>query len=545
MAKKSHISGQMALKQGIFREAVDYFRQRPDEFCEDVCGIKLNLYQKIMMRGFFRYNYVCYVMCRGLGKTFISMLCVVIYCLLYSGTKAGIIAPSFRQGKLLIQEKYKDEFCRWSSFIAGEEKDFVCNNAKAKIIFYNGSFIEAFPVGVGSGQNAAAKIRGARLNLALVDEAAYVPQDIIENVLIPMLIVQADYEVGKETDSERANKLVMTSTANYRFNHLYKTFCDWTANMMQPDNTEFFTLTLPWQVGVRCKLFKESFILQQKQKLSNEKFQMEYEGIFPKLIDGAWITYQDLIACSDLEHVEISGVSGFEYIMSLDVARVNGGDNSILNVFKLHWFKDHIECDLVYTVSMNGEKFEKQAKTVRNTLKKFPQTIRIFMDTNGLGVGLADELAKDYYDEQEEKWYPPLIDMNNEEQMSKIINGAALIYGIKATAEINHNMGMAIKTFTQKHWLHMYSMQTDESRKVDLTSEEEKLLLESEETRMEILNIQNRPINGSIYVKFFSTSNRKDRWSAMCMGLYGAQIIFEERNNKQKEMEVMIMISKR
>lgn len=545
MAKKTFVSGQMAVKQQIFREAVDYFRQRPDEFCEDVCGIKLNLYQKIMMRGFFKYNYVCYVMCRGLGKTFISMLCVVIYCLLYAGTKAGIIAPSFRQGKLLIQEKYKDEFCRWSPFILGEEKSFTCNNAKAKIEFYNGSFIEAFPVGVGSGQNAASKIRGARLNLALVDEAAYVPQDIIENVLIPMLIVQADYVVGKQTDSDRDNKLVMTSTASYRFNHLYKTFCDWTNNMMNPNNKEYFTLTLPWQVGVRCKLFKESFILQQKQKLSTEKFQMEYEGIFPKLIDGAWVEYQDLVACSDLKHVEMRGVNGFEYIMSLDVARVDGGDNSILNVFKLHWFKDHVECDLIYTVSMNGVKFERQAQIVRETLKRFPQTIRIFMDTNGLGIGLSDELAKDYYDEQEDKWYPPLIDMNNEEQMSKIVNGAALIYGIKATAEINHNMGMAIKTFTQKHWLHMYSMHTDEQRTIDLSSEEEKLLLEAEETRMEVLNIKNNPISGSVYVKFFSTSKRKDRWSALCMGLYGAQIVFKERNQKEKTMEVMFKVSKR
>ena len=97
---------------------------------------------------------------RGLGKTFLSMLALVIYALLYPNSKIGIIAPSFRQGKLLIQEKYKDEFCQWSPFLVGEEQSFVCNNAKARIDFYNGSFIEAFPVGVGSGTNAAAKIRG-------------------------------------------------------------------------------------------------------------------------------------------------------------------------------------------------------------------------------------------------------------------------------------------------------------------------------------------------------------------------------------------------
>lgn len=545
MAKKRNISGQTKLRQDIFAEALEYFRRKPDIFIITVLGIKLNVYQRLMVRAFFKYDYCMFITSRGLGKTFIATLCLVTWCLLYPNQKCGVIGPSFRQAKLILQEKYKDELTRMSPFIAGEEKGFVCNNAKARVDFYNNSHIECFPVGVGSGQNAAAKIRGARLNICLVDECVYVPQDIIENVLIPMLIVKSGYEVGQKTDNGIRNKLLMTSSAGYRFNHIYSRYCKWTEEMLKPDNKQYFTLTLPWTIGVKVGLFPEDFVMQQKATMSKEKFEMEYEGIFPKLIDGAWVTYQDIMDCSDLNHIETSGIPEFEYIMSLDVARVEGGDNSVINVYKLHWFKDHVECDLVYTIGLNGKTFAEQARVVRTLLKKYPRVIRIFMDTNGLGVGLADELAKDYYDTEEEKWYPPLIDMNNEEQMKKIINGAALIYGIKASAEINHNMGMAIKTFTQKKWLHMYSMQADETRQIDLSSDEERLLLETEETRMEILNIQNKPINGSVYVKFFSTSKRKDRWSAMCMGLYGAQIIFKERTAKDKKMEVLFSVSRR
>lgn len=518
----------------------------PDEFCEDVIGIKLNVYQKIMLRCIFRYDYIMFIMCRGLGKTFLAMLALVIYALLYPNSKIGIIAPSFRQGKLLIQEKYKDEFCTWSPFLVGEEESFVCNNAKARIDFYNNSFIEAFPVGVGSGTNAAAKIRGARLNVALVDEGVYVPEEIIENVLIPMLIVKSGYEVGKkDIESDISNKLIITSSAGYRFNHLYARYCKWTEEMIKEDNTKYFTMTLPWKVGVAVGLFKEDFIMQQKANMIQERFEQEYEGIFSKLVDGSWVSYTDLQQCSDLYKIETAGVKGYEYIMSLDVARVQGGDNSILNVYKLHWCKDHVECDFVYTKSMNGEKFENQARVVRQTLKKFPNTIRIFMDTMGLGQGLADELAKPYYDEESDIWYPPIIDMNDEEQASKVPDGIKLIYGIKATAEINHNMGMAIKTFTQKRWLHMYNMAADEQRKIDLSSEEDRLLLETEETRMEILNIQNKPISNSTYIKFFSKSSRKDRWSAMCMGLYGAQLLAKEKFSKDHGMEFMVGVSSR
>lgn len=495
------------------------------------------------MRAFFRYNYVMFITCRGIGKTFISALCLVIYCLLYPNVRAGVISGSFRQAKLVLQEKY-EEIKRMSPFVASEEKDYKCNNAVAKLVFFNSSYIECFPVGIGSGTNAAARIRGARLNLALCDEAVYVNEDIINNVLIPMLIVQAEYSVGG-AQTDRSNKLVMTSSAGYRFNHLYPRYVEWTKKMLEPDNKDYFTLSLPYQVGVACGLFKQEFIEQQRSMMSKERFEQEYEGIFSKLVDGSWISYTDLQQCSDLYKIETSGVQGYEYIMALDVARVQGGDNTILDVFKLHWAKDHVECDFVYTKSMNGATFEDQCKMVRQTLKKFPNTIRIFMDTMGLGQGLADELAKPYYDEESDMWYPPIIDMNDEERVSKVPDGIKLIYGIKASAEINHNMGMAIKTFTQKHWIHMYNMAADEQRKIDLTSEEDRLLLETEETRLEILNIQNKPISNSIYIKFFSRSSRKDRWSAMCMGLYGAQLLAKEKFSNDNGMELMISVSRR
>lgn len=474
------------------------------------------------------------------------MLAVVIYALLYPSSKIGIIAPSFRQGKILIQEKYKDEFCRWSPFLVAEEENFVCNTAKARIDFYNGSFIEAFPVGVGSGTNAAAKIRGARLNVALVDEGVYVPEEIIENVLIPMLIVQSGYEVGKkESDSDISNKLLITSSAGYRFNHLYKRYTKWTEEMLKENNVKYFTMTLPWRVGVAVGLFKEDFIMQQKNTMIKERFDQEYEGIFPKLVDGAWVSYSDLQQCSDLYTVETSGDKDSEYIMSLDVARVDGGDNTVLDVYKMHWFKDHVELDLVYILSMNGEKFEVQASKIRGILKRFPNTKRIFMDVMGVGKGVADELSKRFYDEEDDVWLPPITDMNNEEHLKEIPDGLQLIYGLKATAELNHNMGMAIKTYTQKRWLHMYNMAADENRKIDLSSEEEKMLLETEETRMEILNIQNTPQSNTVYLKFFSKSRRKDRWSALCMGVYGAELMAKERFNKDNGMEFVVGISKR
>lgn len=529
----------LQFKKDIYSEAVDYFRSHPDVFVEDVMEIKLNLYQKVLIRAFFKFSFNCWVLCRGTGKTWLGLLCLVVYCLLNPGTKAGIIAPAFRQGKLAIQEKYKDELCRMSPFLDQEESGFVCSTQKARIEWWNGSWIEAFPIG-----NDGSKIRGARLHVILIDETAYVPKFIIETVVKPMMIVKRGYQVGKSQDDYEGNKLLLTSTASYRFNHLYPLFVNYIHRMIEPGNTQYFAMTLPYTVGVACGLFDEEIVKQQRDVMSDMEFEMEYLGRFPRLIENAWIKYDDIQACSDLSHIETEGYSGFEYVMSIDVARVEGQDNTIIDVFKLHWFTDHCEADLVYTRSLNGKTFSEQAESVREVIRKFQGIIRIFQDTVTIGQGLSDELAKDYYCIETEKWYPPLIDMNDPAAMEKLpqTKGVPIISGIRATPEINHRMGYAIKTYTEKKWLHLYPLHVEETK--DLTLEERTLLLESEATRMEVMNMETRGMTGG-WIQFGTKSRRKDRWSALGMALYGILQIVEERANKEQEIDAYVAVSRR
>ena len=118
--------------------------------------------------------------------------------------------------------------------------------------------------------------------------------------------------------------------------------------------------------------------------------------------------------------------------------------------------------------------------------------------------------------------------------------GVPIIYGIKATPEINHRMGYAVKTFTEKGWLHMYPFKVEENR--DLRLEEKQVLMEAEATRMEIMNIETMGVTGA-WLRFGTKSKRKDRWSAMGMGLYGARMIYDERTNAEDNSEPIIRFS--
>lgn len=522
----------------LYASALEYYRQKPDVFIEEVCEIKLNIYQKLLVRAFFKRSFMTWILSRGLGKTWLGVLCIVVYCILTPNTKAGIIAPSFRQAKNALEEKLLNEICGMSPFIDQEIEDKKCSIQRAFVKFYNGSWIEAYPLG-----SDGAKVRGARLHVVLIDEGAYVPKVIIDNVVTPMLIVKGQYEVGQVQSDSGGNKILITSSASYRSNHLYTTYVEWTKKMVE-ENSKYFTMTLPYHIGVKVGLFDEEIIKKAQLDMSEMDFAMEYLGRFPKLIDGSWIKYDDIMACKTLEHIEVKGNELFEYIMSLDVARISGNDNTICQVWKMIYKKDHLEMDLVYAISMNGLSFSVQNERVRDVLRQFPKTSHIFMDTNGLGIGLADEMAKPFFNAETETWEKPLIDMNDSDAMSQIANtgGIPLIYGIKANLTINHLMGHVVKKYTEEQWLHFYKENADEE--IDIDYEKESLLEETKQTILEILNIVPKGTTNNL-VQFRTKGKRKDRWSATNMAVYGGDMIFKERQKKTENDDYCIAVMRR
>lgn len=532
-------------RRKLLAKSIVSFRQCPEIFCERVLEIKLNLYQKVLLRAFFDSKYSLWVLSRGLGKTWLGALALCIYCMLYKGTFAGVVAPSFRQSKILVEDKIIKDLMERSPFLRSEISKSIVSQAEARIEFYNGSRIMAIPTGDGT------KIRGYRFHVIMADEYAQIPKEILDIVVNPMMNVKRGYEVGKtDYDDALGNRLLITSSAYYQHNHLFhltKQYIDEVAS----GNDKYFVGILDYSVGIKVGLFDDDHIEKEKKRLSALDFGMEYECIFPNLAENAWISPDDLVECSVLKHIETNGIKDYEYIMSIDVARVEGNDNTIIHILKLVPRKGYVQKQLVYTKSMNGEKFEEQARQVRLLLRKFPNTIRVFMDTNGLGVGLADELSKPFFDIEEQKEYPPLIDMNDEQAVREITNGIPLIFGIKPSAEINHKMGMAVKTATQKHHLKMYSVEAGDDKVMDdeaLTLEEEMLVLEAEATRRECIMIQAKP-NGN-YFKFEPVikkgkGSRKDRWSALGFALYGAELIAEEKNKPEKSVCVGAVSTRR
>jgi hypothetical protein len=67
MAKKA-FSNKQRKRMALVGEAIAFYRRFPDRFCEEILEIKLNLYQKVLMRAYFGKKYSMWVLSRGLGR---------------------------------------------------------------------------------------------------------------------------------------------------------------------------------------------------------------------------------------------------------------------------------------------------------------------------------------------------------------------------------------------------------------------------------------------------------------------------------------------
>lgn len=521
------------LKKKLLTEKIEYYRNHIDVFCEEYLGIPLNLYQKVALRAMAKYNFIVLVWSRGLGKTWLSAIYVCCMAILYPNLRIGVIAPSFRQSKMLVEDKIDNDLCIRSDALRQEIVDY--KNGTDQIIrkFANNSQIIAIPIG-----NSGSKIRGGRFSIIIADEYAQMNPNIVQSVIKPMMVAKLDYKVDAQEDEEFFDmKFIAISSAYFKFNHLYEFFKDTLIQIANGSNKHYASC-LDYRVGIDVGLYNESVIEEAKRTYSKLDFDMEYNATFPDLSDDNWINPLDLIACSNLMVMDLEFDEDYKYIMGLDVARTTGNDNTAIAILKLvpDKKKKVLEKHLVYQKVLNGKTFNEQASAIRRILNKFPCD-EIHMDTTGLGLGLSDELAKPSIDPITNEIEPPLCDVNNEEHKKDIPDGNFIIHGHKFSLDFNHQLGMSVKQNTQKRLFRLYSQEALD-RVENPTVEEIMVLDEAEKTRREIMSIEAKPRGNFLTFdvpRGGMSEGRKDRWTATGLALLGADNIekdmFRDKNN--------------
>ena len=531
------------LKKKLLAEKIEYYRQHIDVFCEEYLGIPLNLYQKIALRAMAKYNFIVLVWSRGLGKTWTSAIYVCCMAILYPNLRIGIIAPSFRQSKMLVEDKIDNDLCIRSDALRQEIVE--AKNGTDQLIrkFANNSQIIAIPVG-----NSGSKIRGGRFSIIIADEYAQMNPTIVQSVIKPMMVAKLDYKVDAKEDEDFFDmKFISISSAYFKFNHLYEFFKD-TVEQIAHGSKKHYASCLDYKVGLDVGLYNESVIEEAKRTYSKLDFDMEYDATFPDLSDNNWISPTDLMACSNLMEMDLEFDDRYQYIMGLDVARTSGNDNTAIVVLKLVPDKKNkkLEKHLIYQKVLNGKTFNEQSTEIRKILNKFPCD-EIHMDTTGIGLGLLDELAKPSVDLLTGEVEPPLCDINNEEHKKEIPDGNFIIHGHKFSLDFNHQLGISVKQNTQNRTFRMYSQEALD-KVANPTIEEVMVLDEAEKTRREIMSIETKPRGNFLTFNVprgGMSEGRKDRWTATGLALLGADSIENKMFREKQDVKPIGVVGRR
>jgi hypothetical protein len=390
----------------------------------DLLGVDLAPVQRIILRDMWFKNFVITVAGRGAGKTFLLGLNAVLHALLYPGYRVGLIGPSFRQSKMIFLEV---ERLYQKSPILREacEKRPVRGSDTCYLRFRgtdqsNGSFIEALPIGVDG-----AKIRGSRFYLIEVDELAQVPPQIVDMVLRPMAAVSLE-PMQKVRERERqehlisqgmatkedfigdsANKMVMTSSGYFKFNHMWHRMKSyWKAMQEEGENTKYAVHQIPYQLLPESFLDEEN-IKEAKRTMSRVEFAMEYEATMVSDSDG-FFKASMLEACTtgSTFSVRLSGEANKEYVLGVDP---NQGGTASCGVVIVEVGSPH---KIVYVKELKKKTTQEMTIELQHLTDIF-NIVRIFMDSQGGGKPLRDLMQEGY------NGHIPILDMDDDNTKGK------------------------------------------------------------------------------------------------------------------------------
>jgi len=235
-------------------ELKERLRKDPVVFAEAVLGFKPFSYQGELLRCQSKRIVACWA--RQTGKTSAIAVKVIHFAFTGANTTTLIVSRGLRQSMIM--------FGVIERFVMAHPvlRRSVVKSTRTSIELKNGSQIIALPCGPDG-----ASLRGYTAHLVVMDEAAFMPEDVIASVIFPML-------------ATTNGSAIMLSTPWGRDHIFYRGF----------KNPNY------WSQHVRaeeCPRISKEFLEEQRQDIGDLRYKMEYEAEFVE--DENSFFKQDLI----------------------------------------------------------------------------------------------------------------------------------------------------------------------------------------------------------------------------------------------------------
>ena len=534
---------------------IAFWREYPDIFVDFMVRgnstetkegeFKFYFYQRVFLRTVMRYQYVYAVFPRAYSKSFLTVMAMMTRCILYPDAHLFVTSGGKEQGASILSSKVT-EICR---LIPAFNKEIDWRRGKTQVgkdnvkyVFKNGSTLD----------NLAARetSRGQRRHGGVMEECVGINDDILREVIIPVMAVSRRAKDGTVNEHEPLNKSqVYITTAGYKGTYPYDRLIGMLVRMvMQPERC--MVLGGTWRTPVAMGLQSKTFIKDQKEEgtYNEASFEREYESIWSGSTEDAFFNSEvfdrnRILKQPEYEASGRSSKSSF-YVLSADVGRK--GCDTVVCVFKCTPQPQGASIKtLVNIYTLSDEHFEDQSIKLKRLYYKY-NAKRLVIDANGMGIGLLDYLIKPQVDPDTGDTYPDFGVYNDEDGYYKKYRTPTCeqdaVYQVKANAPINteaHANARSqlasgkVKMLIDERAAKVKLMGTKlgQNMKPEERAEYLKPFTLTSILKEEMMNLREENEGVNIILKQANRGVRKDKFSAFEYGLY---YIKQEEDNKKK-----------
>lgn len=512
----------------------------------------LFFYQRITLRALMRFKDVFGTAPRAFSKSFITILAMILQCIFIPGTKRFICAPNKTQAAQIAKEKIVEIYDRWpllrKEVLGGEISDTPGNFGKDYVTlkFRNGSQFDV--VGALDSQ------RGGRRHGGLIDEVRDHDETPINEVVLPLLNVSRRLPDNTVNEKEPNQQRIFMTSAGVKTSFAYDLLIDdFIDSIIHPKST--FVFGCDYRVPVIHGLLDKTYInkLKTSSSFKEESFAREYASLWSGSSEEAWFNFDKLTKYRKIKNPETSAKfranSNQFYLLSVDVGRLN--DQTVCCVFRVNvsgegkYFATLVN---LYVLGRQAETktFNRQVIDLKRIIKKF-NPLEVVIDTNGLGIGFADEMIREQVDEFGNIYEP--LGFKNDEDFLKVQpkDAMCILYGIKANGPLNSKIhgnaytrinGGLVRFLIKEQEAKNALLSTKVGQKMTVKQRVQRLMPHEMTTKLfeEMANLRLRRTGVSLDIVLEQINPRypKDKYSAFAYGLWRIKELEEEQNKKRR-----------
>lgn len=546
-----------------------FFLKYPDYFIDMLTPknshFKLYAYQRIMLRIFFRYQYVFGTFSRGASKSFIEIMANFLLDIMKPGLKNSVTAAgSKQQGRDIANEKINEI----KALFPALEKEIMSLNVGKDYLdlkTYNNSELNI----VGCHNTS----RGGRKHLGVIEEAFDVDVTTLNEVILPLFNVKRRTVTGYENSDEFDEQVWYVTTAGFYDTEICKKQIEMLKHMCNTmkytGNGTYFVFGSDYELPLYHGLLKQSKIdsIKKDPSFSQISFDREYGSKWVKFSDKSFFKLDIINNCRTIKYCELE--SDFKnhkddfYILSYDVSRMGGSANDasiatiirctpkkdgtfFKNVVAIYAYEDENKNNTSINSIMH---FKNQAIEIKRLADKY-QVKAVLLDSGGVGQGLMDFLTDTTEDEEYGKTYKPycVVSVNGDESKGEKVDGALpLLHLMKVvTTDLYNDIHNTVLGHLQTKTVRLLTAPMEAENNLDryykkLTPEvKAELLSQYYQTDFlvhEMMQLEVELKGNNISLKPITKTQRRDRYISLAYGIWWVTRYYEPKNKKDKKVD--------